>query len=83
MSLRNQFRLLAKTPVQQNRLQTMIINECKTAAELGCYSFEYKFKYNHSIEEKNKIKEFLQSNELDVEFLDDNRILYISWNRSN
>lgn len=82
MSLRNQFRLLAKKPIQQNRLQTKIINECKTAAELGCYSLEFKFKYQHSIEEKTKIKQFLELNELDVELLDENKMLYISWNRS-
>lgn len=81
MNLAKQMHILAEKSKNnhQDILRKRILDSIKTSAELGLFSLEYKFKSYLSNVQLEIIKIDLEQEGFKVEFLDDNRYIFISW----
>lgn len=81
MNLAKQMHILADKCKNNHEdiLKKRILDSIKTSAELGLFSLEYKFKSHLSYIQLEMIKLTLEAEGFKVEFLDDNRYIFISW----
>lgn len=81
MNLSKQMHILAEKSKNnhQDILKKRILDSIKTSAELGLFNLEYKFKSHLSNIQLNDIKIDLEQEGFKVEFLNDNRYIFISW----